>query len=160
MVESPVQFAIAIRYSMILFLDFDGVLHPMDRRDGCFSCLPVLETVLREFNGVEIVISSSWRVEHSLAQLRSMFSSDFAKYIIDVTPDRASRMDSIEPYRREREIEDWLRENGREHEPWFALDDCDWMFSPACKRLLLVDTKTGFDNRAAATLRRHLQLNC
>lgn len=144
---------------MILFLDLDGVVHPTDRREGCFSCLPTLETVLREFNGVEIVISSSWRIDYSLTQLRSMFSPDVATWIIDVTPDRASRMESIEPYRREREIEDWLRENGREDQPWIAIDDCDWMFSRVCRPLLLVDGTTGFDNRAAAMLRARLRLN-
>ena len=143
---------------MILFLDFDGVLHPIDRRDGCFSCLPVLEAVLREFRDVEIVISSSWRVDYGLIMLRSVFSSDVATRIIDVTPDRAATMDLIEPYRREREIEDWLRENGRKSERWIALDDCDWIFSPVCTRLLLVDTTTGFDSRAATELRKRLSL--
>ena len=88
-----------------------------------------------------------------------MFSPDIALRIIDVTPDRAVLMESIEPYRREREIEDWLCQNGREHEPWLALDDCEWMFSQDCTRLLLVDTKTGFDNRAAARLRDSLRQN-
>lgn len=143
---------------MILFLDLDGVMHPTDRRDGCFSCIPTFETVIREFKDVEIVISSSWRIDHSLMQLRSMFSSDVAKCIIDVTPDRAATMEVIEPYRREREIEDWLRANEREDEPWIAIDDCEWMFSPACTRLVLIDPTTGFDNRAAAALRARLCL--
>ena len=51
---------------MILFLDFDGVLHPEGEDhifkggvDFCF--LPRLEALLREFPQVKIVISSSWR---------------------------------------------------------------------------------------------------
>lgn len=49
---------------MILFLDFDGVLHPEGEDhilnggvDFCF--LPRLESLLREFPHVKIVISSS-----------------------------------------------------------------------------------------------------
>ena len=142
---------------MILFLDFDGVLHPMDRRDGCLSCLAALETVLREFHEVEIVICSSWRLEYNLTQLRSMFSSDVAKCVIGLTPDGATKMESMEPYRREREIDDWLRENGREYEPWLALDDCDWMFSPSCTRLILVDSTTGFNESTAKVLRARMR---
>lgn len=114
-----------------------------------------LEAVLREFPLVEIVISSTWRTEYSLSQLRALFSPDVATRIVDVTPDRTATEGVIEPYRREREIEDWLRENGREYEPWVALDDSDWMFSPSCTRLILVDGATGFTDRTAATLRAH-----
>lgn len=142
---------------MLLFLDVDGVLHPLNREMGVFSCLPVLEATLREFNDVEIVISSSWRLEYSVMELRSFFPADIALRIIDVTPDRGIKMDSIEPYRRELEIEDWLRENGREYEPWLVLDDCDWMFSPSCTRLILVDSKTGFNESAAKVLRARMR---
>jgi hypothetical protein len=146
---------------MILFLDFDGVLHPVDRREGCFSCLPALENALREFNDVEIVISSSWRLEFNLTQLRSIFSSDVARCVIDVTPDRATKMESIEPYRREREVDDWvddwLRENGREYEPWLVLDDCEWMFSPSCTRLILVNSVTGFNESVAKVFRARMR---
>jgi hypothetical protein len=51
---------------VILFLDFDGVLHPEGEAhihdggaDFCF--LPRLEALLREFPEVKIVISSAWR---------------------------------------------------------------------------------------------------
>ena len=44
---------------MILFLDFDGVLHPVfprkdrtDEENQLFSCLPRLEGVLRDFPGM------------------------------------------------------------------------------------------------------------
>ena len=54
------------RFGLILFLDFDGVLHPEGEdhilnggADFCF--LPRLEALLREFPWVKIVISSSWR---------------------------------------------------------------------------------------------------
>lgn len=138
---------------MLLFLDIDGVLHPIARRAGPLSCLPAFEAVLREFEYVEVVIISSWRLEYDLAQLRSMFSADIAPRLVDVTPNRATIMASAEPYRREREIEDWLRENGREYEPWLVLDDCDWMYSPSYTRLILVDSTTGFDGHTAKALR-------
>ena len=49
---------------MILFLDFDGVLHlePAFAKD-MLSQLPLVEEILRDFAQVEIVISSAWRLE-------------------------------------------------------------------------------------------------
>ncbi len=74
---------------MILFLDFDGVLHP----EPCYSdsdlfChRPLFESVMREFPDIEIVISSTWRQNRSLAQLKALFSDDIAACIVGVTPD-------------------------------------------------------------------------
>ena len=56
---------------MIVFLDFDGVLHPEfdpddperpKQNSDLFCRLPLIEAVLREFSQVEIVISSAWRM--------------------------------------------------------------------------------------------------
>ena len=46
---------------MILFLDFDGVLHPEPCYDkqSFFCCLPRLENVLRDFPKVRVVISNT-----------------------------------------------------------------------------------------------------
>lgn len=71
---------------MILFLDFDGVLHPFHRPLGTFVLLSYFEDVLRDFPAVNIVISSTWREEYSLPQLQKFFSEDIARRIIDVTP--------------------------------------------------------------------------
>lgn len=49
----------------LLFLDIDGVLHPVDRAEGVFSCKPLFEVTMRDFPDIEIVISSSWRIDHS-----------------------------------------------------------------------------------------------
>lgn len=54
---------------MILFLDFDGVLHSTQAieadgsifRENAFKLIPALEAVLRDFPVVLIVISSVWR---------------------------------------------------------------------------------------------------
>jgi len=58
---------------MILFLDFDGVLHPMNRATGVFSLLPHFEQVMRDYPGVDIVVSSTWRETYSIEELRSVF---------------------------------------------------------------------------------------
>ena len=73
--------------SCVVFLDFDGVTHPEPcRSDALFCFLPRIEEVLREHPEVDIVISSSWRLEFSLEQLRGHFSADIASRVVGVTP--------------------------------------------------------------------------
>jgi len=76
---------------VILFLDFDGVLHPEGEdhilnggADFCF--LPRLEALLREFPHVNIVISSSWREQLLYETLLKPFSSDIRDRILGATP--------------------------------------------------------------------------
>ncbi|RAM61251.1 HAD domain-containing protein [Herbaspirillum rubrisubalbicans] len=137
---------------MILFLDFDGVLHPLSRPNGAFAMLPHFEQVMLDYPDVDIVISSAWREEHSIEKLRLVFSESFRHKIIDVTPViRASS-----PHTREIEILSWLRETGREYEAWLALDDSEWLFSPGCRHLLLTDTNIGFSVQIEHLLRKAL----
>jgi hypothetical protein len=119
---------------MILFLDFDGVLHPA--HDGeptpaneVFCHLPRFESVMRDFPQVEIVISSIWRYQFTLDELRARFSPDIAARIIDSTPQAELTESHYQHARREREILDWLAFAGREGEPWIALDDSAWEFT-------------------------------
>ena len=74
----------------VLFLDFDGVLHPVggNATGVPFSQVPMLEALLREarFSVVRIVISSTWARGVSLRRLRRIFSADIGRRIIDITP--------------------------------------------------------------------------
>jgi hypothetical protein len=146
---------------MILFLDFDGVLHP--EHDGeptpakrVFCHLPRFEAVMRDFPAVEIVISSMWREQFSLDALRARFSPDIAARIIGATP-LTPRVDGkYMPARREGEILDWLTAAGRTHEPWLAMDDATWQFQQHRDRLIACTWYGGMDDTAEATLRAKL----
>ena len=71
----------------ILFLDFDGVTHPDPcGKDSFFCQLSLIEDVLREYQHVAVVISSSWRYEHRLPELQAFFAPDIRTRIIDVAP--------------------------------------------------------------------------
>ena len=78
---------------MIVFLDFDGVVHPQGHatRASAFCRLPLIEEVFREFALVSIVISSAWRMrdkhpDGALLDLRQYFSPDIAERVVGVTP--------------------------------------------------------------------------
>jgi hypothetical protein len=147
--------------SMILFLDFDGVLHPetisfgapgMVRREDHFSRVPLFEEVMREFEDIDIVISSAWREVNSLDTLRGFFSEDIASRIIDTTPVLSAYSDA----RREKEILLWMNLAGRQSEPIIAVDDWPTLFSPDCRFLFRVDPERALDRATADALRQRL----
>lgn len=148
---------------MILFLDFDGVLHPecqLSQRgeipDFCF--LPRLETLLRAFPHVRIVISSSWREHKTLDELRGPFSADIAARIIGATALPApGATSSYTRARREREIVAWLEAHGGLDQHWVALDDAEWQFDRYLDHLVVCGSFIGFDHEAERALRLHFE---
>jgi hypothetical protein len=125
----------------ILFLDFDGVLHP----DGValFSKLRLFEEHVLRMPEVEIVISSTWREDHSLDELRSYFSVPLRDRIIGVTP---SLEDGYDCGGRQREIEAFLDSAGcsSDNASWVALDDMPLFFASHYPHLILTDSAQGF----------------
>jgi hypothetical protein len=113
---------------MILFLDFDGVLHPLFTRPDLppeesrpFCYLPRFATVLRDYPRVEVVISSTWRLKRDLSQLREPFPHDLRPRVIGATP---HLVDDERFGGRQREALHWLSHH-RPGSPWVALDDLD-----------------------------------
>ena len=142
---------------MILFLDFDGVLHPdPPQPDQRFRSLPRLVSVLHDHPHVEIVISSMWREQLSIDELRQFFPDDIAARIISTTP-VTPKVDGYAPARREGEILDWLEAEGRTAEPWVALDDQIWQFTLHKKRLVECVFYDGMDERVETILREKLR---
>lgn len=131
----------------ILFLDFDGVLHP--RCTGTMRYAPQLEALLADFPNVRVVVTSTWRLSHDLEDLRGWFSRAFAPRVIDVTPYLGEGAGV-----RQREIEQWLQAHAVRG--WLAVDDEAQLFSPACPNLYITSSKEGLDQNALLGLRNHL----
>lgn len=131
----------------VLFLDFDGVLHPEHCHESKHFCrLPILEDALRQVLETKVVITSTWRLERNLRDLRQMFSPDIANMIQGVTPrycDLQNVPNTLVSYQREAECHAWLRSNNLPHCNWLAVDDRSWLYRPFCKSLLLVDGRDG-----------------
>ena len=149
---------------MIIFLDFDGVLHPEPCREEQFFChLPKLEALLREFPDVQIVVSSSWRNDRTLDELRSFFSLDIAAKIIGCTPYYRDLPELVEligvTYTRQAEVEGWLRAFGRPWEKWVALDDRAYWFKPFLPNLIKCDANMGITDEVLSTLKTKILIN-
>lgn len=120
-----------------IFLDFDGVLHhffPLkeesDERNQHFAFLKNFENTIRKLENdhdIKIVISSAWRHKHSLNELRSYFSKDIAKKIIDKTP---SLENGNRPGARLKEVLLWLENNNLQDASWVGIDDFSILYDP------------------------------
>lgn len=147
-------------HNPVLFLDFDGVLHPVHAEvDQLFLAIPLLEQVLRGFPLLDVVISSSWREVHPLDEMQEYFSPDIGNRIIGITPARPELSkvpDDLWSYVREGECAVWIARH-RPWVPWIAVDDDAWRFKPHSKRLFLVDGKTGLTEASVDALRTRLQ---
>ncbi|MEJ8850819.1 HAD domain-containing protein [Variovorax rhizosphaerae] len=146
---------------MILFLDFDGVLHPV--HDGEFAgppvfChLPRLERLLREFPRVDVVITSKWREHLSLEILREFFSEDIRPRVVGMTPLTQPNSLGYMQARREEAVIAWLQEHGMHEGHWVALDADDWQFPNHRDRLVACIPQVGFDDQTEASLRAHFE---
>jgi hypothetical protein len=149
---------------MILFLDFDGVLHPRPGTASAelFASLGLLEDVLRQVPHVEVVISSSWRERHTFDEMQQYFPDDLRDRIIGVTPlpPLENVPDHLRDYPRHAECIAWLAQHRPAGVPWLAIDDMEEEFEPACAQLLLIDGWVGLDHEGAAQLLQRLKEGC
>ena len=128
---------------MILFLDFDGVLHPHPNEGAQFTCAPRVWELLSRHPEVSIVFSTGWRFEHTLAALRQFATSQGGEHLadrfIDSTPLLRHASDAGG---RENDCRAWLAA-ARHAGPWLALDDMPSLFEPDSAHLYPVNAKRG-----------------
>lgn len=103
----------------VLFLDFDGVLHPdgseaIDERGRLidnpvlFCWLPILADILDPYPAVRIIVSSDWRRlfdDAALIRLLGPLGTRFAGVVERITPPRAQEIlhDALQ-----RGLSDWI----------------------------------------------------
>jgi hypothetical protein len=130
----------------IVYLDFDGVLHPTSLvTEGLFSRVHLLEPLF-ESDLAGIVISSSWRFTHLLPALQAKLPDSLAKCVIGMTGDAVTGK-----HARYQEIMTHARqlESGT---AWCALDDSYWEFPANCKELIRCNPNTGIGPKEVAQL--------
>ncbi len=141
---------------VILFLDYDGVLHPDPCTDAgrLFENAPRLAQALEPFAGIGIVLSTSWRTKRTEAELLDPLPAGVRQRVLGFTPccSDFSPPTELIPYRRHAECLQWLKMHAMADSPWWALDDrADW-FMPYCENLIECDPRVGFDAHIAARL--------
>ena len=133
----------------LLFLDFDGVLHPTHfAGESPFSRAHLLEETLAQF-APKIVVSSSWRFTHSLEKLQKMLPTAIGQLIIGATSAAI-----IGKHPRFQEILNYLDAYGPVD--WRALDDSHWEFPSPCPKLIRCNPNTGITDKQILELQQWL----
>jgi len=109
----------------VLFLDFDGVLHPTTHGTVLLSQLPLLESALESCD-YTMVISSSWRFHMEMEDLKKHFSSSVRNKIVGATGDAYIGA--------------------------YALDDSYWEFPQDCGQLIRCNPNSGLTQREVKVL--------
>ncbi len=140
-------------FRLVLFLDFDGVLHPLGCRpheEFCYvkNFVDAVRLVDPQHK-TPIVISSLWRHNSGLVELRTQFPTDIASQIVGVTPFKTAHevsqiadwsiyggVESLQKHR-QREISQWMHECAPDGN-WLAIDDQPSYFHDNESRLFCV----------------------
>ncbi len=146
---------------MIVFLDFDGVLHPDPCLDATrlFESAPRLVDALSDFPQVVMVLSTAWRQTGTYEQLLVLLPEPLRERVIGVTPNFSDfpATAALVPYRRQAECMHWMRLNRVQDAAWLALDDRPSEFTPYCENLIACDPQVGFDAAVSARMRSSLE---
>jgi len=127
----------------LLFLDFDGVLHPnLCREDVHFCRMPLLTALFDSVgNDLRVVISSSWRHHHTYDELLALLPDSVAQRFIGATGTAF-----IGKHARYQEIQAFLSDY-RGWTDWRTLDDSAWEFPEHCPELIRCDGAIGLTER-------------
>lgn len=120
----------------VLFVDFDGVLHPLEQAEASrlthFCWLPVLASALRLHVDVRIIVHSTWRYMYDDDELRMLLGPLGSRFVGATS--RGPRFESIRG---------WLYAN-RACESYRVLDDDASEFPvPLPAELILCDCSSG-----------------
>jgi hypothetical protein len=103
---------------VILFLDFDGVLHAFKAgfiEEDLWLQNHFLESILKELDNVDVVVSSMWAKKRTLAELKAYFSEDVRhRFVGHVTRHTEERYNDVRGY---------LASRGQSDAVWIAVDD-------------------------------------
>ncbi len=137
---------------MYIFLDFDGVLKPLTQGNtpNVFNrdCLDAFENVVRRYDNIKIVISSTWKLVYSLKKIRQLFSEDIQPLVVGMTPETTGQ---IIPYERHKEVLSYLCTHNDEDAKWVAIDDDPEHFPEICP-VIITNPDEGFNESIALKL--------
>lgn len=166
------QLRLPSEIGVILFLDFDGVLHPdavYRRLDGrielrasgeLFMWAPLLEEILEDYPELRIVLSTSWVRVLGFRRARERLPAKLAERVIGATWHSAMGRNSLDVIgwdhqTRFQQISAYLSRSPNPT-PWLAIDDDDVGWPDEQKSsLILTDPVKGLASVNVQNLLRH-----
>ncbi len=135
----------------LVFLDFDGVLHPTSAGPSDLFCQAALLEEVLLGTDCGIVISSSWRHHDPLPEIVARLPRSLQPIVVGATGDPF-----IGRWPRYNEIKTYIRHHAVGAN-WRALDDSWIEFPPNCPELIACDPNIGFDRAQEEKLRAWLE---
>ena len=133
-----------------IFLGFNGVLHSTNSKALEFELVPLFAQYLGPYaNKFKIVISSSWRQNHSLEFLINIFPPSIKRTINGITP---THLNDLSAQGRYNEIKDYCNACSIKNNEWIAVDDNPTLFPPQCQNLVLVNSIKGVTEKELARI--------
>ncbi len=135
----------------VLFLDFDGVLHPFEQTETAlthFCWLPILVQALQPYPEVRIVVHSTWRYLYDHDELRLLLGPLGSRFLAATAP--GPRFESIRG---------WLYAN-QNCQSYRVLDDDATEFpAPLPDELILCESTSGVSAQGVlSALREWLEM--
>lgn len=123
----------------LIFLDFDGVLHPNHCAEDVYFCrLHLLINLIQSVGSdLGVVISSSWRHHHTYEELLAFLPEPLSRQVVGTTGPAF-----VGKHARFQEICAFLSDY-RGWSDWRALDDAVWEFPDSCRELIRCDGSVG-----------------
>lgn len=142
-----------------LFLNIDGVLHPVEGPYNMRLKANVLDAVKR-FN-FQVVITSDWRESVALEAMKANMG-ELGQRVVGMTPIFSAP--DIKSYRwfsgastltgpRQLEIEEWLFQHTPGDSGWVALDSHRGNFVEGCESVYFTNPRRGLDNQELVAFR-------
>lgn len=137
---------------LYVFLDFDGVTHPVSANNNYFrsDCIQYIYSAINIYNP-KIVITSTWRLDVELKQMTSHLDN-LDQYVVGSTPE------INEPFTkhiRQLEVEKYLSVNNIKRVPWVAIDD-NAVFYRDDAPVYITDGREGFTQDDIKPLREFI----
>lgn len=124
--------------SKILFLDFDGVLHPLGAsKQNLFTRSSYLEDSCANYP-CEIVITSNWRITNTIDEMILRLPLSIRSKVRGATGVLQEKK-----HKRFQEIKNYLEVNKLYDVSWVALDDSYWEFPNSCSNLIRCNPNVG-----------------
>lgn len=137
----------------LIFLDFDGVLHPADASHDSERFRPekiALVNKIAAYVDARIVLSTAWRMEGEFEKYNRWFHNR----IIGATP--VHDLDLTLKHPRYREVLAYLREQNLQQVPWVAIDDKASHFPPHSPAFI-TDGRKGLTEGNAAVIMHQMR---
>ena len=131
----------------LIFLDFDGVLHPTSASEHEKFKPEAIHSVNYILDELEanVVLSTAWRMDFGIEK----FNAWFKNRIINSTPVHELHLQEKHP--RFHEILDFLKNEKWLHVPWVAIDDKQTHFPFNCPAYI-TDGKVGITEKDAENI--------